>query len=54
MNVTITTWAGGAGFAFAAYALALVVSVLVAGIIALTSYFIRRGTQEPKPAPEKK
>lgn len=54
MNLEITTAWGGAGFAFATYFLALIISLLVAGMVQLVFRLIRGKTKELKPVEEKK
>ena len=49
MKITIDSALGGAGFAMVVYVVALIVSILVAGIISLTSHFILKGNPEASP-----
>jgi flagellar biogenesis protein FliO len=54
MNISVTTWLGGAGIALFAYLLTLVIALFVVGVIWLVYRVIRRKGRAPGPPKEER
>jgi hypothetical protein len=54
MNISVSTWLGGAGVALFAYILTLVIALFVVGVIRLVYRLVhRKGAAPGPPKPEK-
>jgi hypothetical protein len=54
MNISVTTWLGGAGVALFAYLLTLIISLFVVGLVRLMYCLIHRKGKVPGPPKEER